>query len=927
MIFPLKNNSLSRKPFRALIYLIIMLVIVIVGSRGAMARQSKKILDVANYATDTIQAGEVLVKFKEGVRTSAVDAMMDELHASYEKTVYGLPVQVWKVPAGNELDVVERLRNSPLVEYAEPNYIVHAFVIPNDPYYSDQWGLDKIRANDAWDISKGSNSVVVAVIDTGIDETHPDLSGKIVAGKDFVDEDTNPHDGNGHGTHVAGIVAAVTNNSVGVASLGWNTRVMPLRVLNDEGSGSSSDIAAAINWGYLHGAKVLNLSLGGEGYSSTVQDAVNHAHSAGALVVAAMGNYRLRGNPTMYPAAYNNVMAVAATSRFDTYGSYSQYGSHCDIAAPGSSILSTMPTYDVVLVTEEGYKKNYDYLSGTSMATPFVSALAALVFEVNPSLSSDEVQDIIQSTAVDLGPSGWDEDYGYGRIDALAALQEAYTLDAPSIAPVENGDGDGDYLIDWNDVQGAASYVLQEDDNSAFSSPTTIYEDATSQYAVTGRGPGTRYYRVRAKSGSVNSEWSSARYVTVKPNAPVLDAIDNVDLNGEYTITWSHPIAADGFVLQEDDNASFSSPVTRYLGANTSYQVTGQDGGSWYYRVRAYNGGGNSGWSNDTRQVSVNPPPYSAPLLQPILNSDGDGNFTVAWTQVLTTTYILERSADEYFSNPEETYSTSSLQEDVTNIPSGTWYFRVRAMGSEGMSAWSNVESVVVVSDVFLPIVLNSYQNASSFDIQFVNSMEGWKSVSGNWSVQSGYLTTPGMDNYFVSVSYPQSYSDFDYQVKLKRTGCDLCASTILVRGKPKTLVEKNKWYSYYAFQYTRSGSFSVFKRVDGDLYVIKDWTTESAINTGDAWNILRVWAKGSDLRYYINGNLVWSGQDSSLKYGNVGVSMYQEPDDDNQLFVDWATLTLDVSQSGQSLLPGSYDENGQRLPVEREDAENKVSQ
>jgi len=216
---------------------------------------------------------------------------------------------------------------------------------------------------------------------------------------------------------------------------------MPIRVLDDYGSGWDSDIIQGITWAYEHGADILNLSLGGPGYSQSMQDAINSAHAAGCLIVAAMGNCRdeckigdeTYDNPTSYPAANSNVFAVAATNQADTYAYYSQYGPHCDIAAPGgepghdstTGIYSTMPTGNVYLTTRYSYSNNYDFLQGTSQATPYVSGLAALVWAVHPGFTPDEVQVIIESTAVDLGSPGWDEDYGHGRIDALAAVHEA----------------------------------------------------------------------------------------------------------------------------------------------------------------------------------------------------------------------------------------------------------------------------------------------------------------------------------------------------------------------------------------------------------------------------------------------------------------------------------------------------------------------
>jgi len=375
--------------------------------------------------------GEILVKFNPDALNHAAEGRYLRSSATSIETLGAGGIQLWHVPEGAELALIEQLQASPGVEYAELNHRLFALGAPDDPYYSYQWAHIKIQSPAAWDVTTGSASITIAIIDTGIDASHPDLAGNIVAGYDYVDDDSVPDDGYGHGTHVAGIAAATGDNSLGVAGMAWQARIMPVRVLDDEGSGWDSDVVQGITWACQHGAKILNLSLGGVDYSQAMQDTINNAHSNGCLVVAAMGNSRAE-NPTTYPAANDHVLAVAATNRNDAYAYYSQYGAHCDIAAPGGEwgplsggVYSTMPTGPVFLTEHYGYSNNYDYMQGTSMATPFVSGLAALVWAVYPSFTPDDIQGTIECTAVDLGPAGWDPDYGYGRISAQAAVLEA----------------------------------------------------------------------------------------------------------------------------------------------------------------------------------------------------------------------------------------------------------------------------------------------------------------------------------------------------------------------------------------------------------------------------------------------------------------------------------------------------------------------
>lgn len=710
---------------------------------------------------DPYRPGRVLVKFQAGTSVSSLVDAPSRYGATYLESLDGLDVQVWQVPEGQELAVVEQLNADPLVEYAEPDYVYDALGTPNDPHWSKQWAHTKIKSASAWDISTGSATVTVAIVDTGIDETHPDLASKIVAGKDYVDGDSDPHDLQGHGTHVAGIAAAVTNNGVGIAGLDWQARIMPVRVLDDQGYGYSSDITSGINWAYQHGADVINLSLGGSGYSQSMQDAVNNAHAAGSLVVAAMGNCRTYdppycpvANPTEYPAAYDNVMAVAATGPSDGYAYYSQYGPHCDIAAPGGAmsylqdpngIYSTLPTYWVDL-NDYGYLLNYDYLQGTSMASPYVAGLAALVWSVDPTLTPDRVQGIIQDHAVDLGAPGWDANYGWGRIDASAALWAAVPIPAaPTLSPIDNPENDGTYLVDWSDVADAIGYKLQEDGDPAFASPTVVYSGPSSQLAVSGKGPGTWYYRVLASNVWRDGPWSVAVSTTVSapPGAPTLDPISNPANGDAYLLSWSAVAAAAGYRLEEATNPSFTGSVIRYAGAALEFQVTGQPNGTWYYRVLAYNSAGDGPWSL-TRSTVVNVVALPAPTLDPISNADGDGQFTVTWSAVAgASSYTLEQSRSPYFEAAGEVFSGGATQYPVVDQPGGIWYYRVRAFGSGGArSPWSSQRSTTVTAWVFLPLLARNLSPTTGYGLPIDEGFEGGVVPPAGWTRNQTNLVT-----------------------------------------------------------------------------------------------------------------------------------------------------------------------------------------
>jgi thermitase len=684
------------------------------------------------------KAGELLVKFGSEVSAASARTTIQGYEAEYVETLYGSEVELWRVPEGSELQIMGRLNAETFVEYAEPNYRVYASDnVPNDPSFNKQWAHTIIESPAAWDLTTGSTGVTIAILDTGIDPSHPDLTGKIVPGYDFVDNDNNPRDENGHGTHVAGIAAAVTDNGVGVAGLDWQARIMSVRVLDYEGYGNVSDVVSGIGWAKDHGAKVLNLSLYWDDPAFSAQDAINQAHSSGCLVVAAMGNGY--DDTPLYPAAHNNVLAVAATGPTDSWAPYSSYGNHCDVAAPGGEanydprgIYSTMPTYPVYMTTHEYFYNNYDYVQGTSMAAPHVSGLAALLWAVAPAFSPGEVQTAIETTAVDKGTVGWDPYYGHGRIDALAAVCVPCSPEAPTLHPIDNADEDGMYLVDWSDEGCAPTYTLQEDVFLSFPSPTTRDDLPNSQFQIANQDTGIWYYRVRASNRCGHGPWSDVQSVRVRPLSPSLEPIGNPGNEDEYELIWSTVPGASGYTLEEDDDPSFSDSVVRYKGRSTQYNVTGQRGGLWHYRVIAYNHVGDSQPSN-TVSTMVDDPALDPPHLEPILNDDRNGDYRVDWQAVSgATSYLLEESRSPYFVAPTVAYSGPETQYEVVGQPGDTWHYRVRAFGTGVRSPWSNVEWTVVPSWVFCPLIAKGYEIPGIKNGGFEAGLTAWEEYSSH---------------------------------------------------------------------------------------------------------------------------------------------------------------------------------------------------
>ncbi len=311
----------------------------------------------------------------------------------------------------------------------EVDAVVNAVGIPTgtDAYRSQQWDFSKMRVADAWQKSTGAG-VTVAVIDSGVDARHPDLAGNVLSGYDAIANKAGVStDPNGHGTHVAGTIAAVTGNGVGVSAIAPDARILPVKVLGANGSGYMSDTAEGIIWAADHGAGVINMSLGSSSKVTAVSNAISYARSKGVVVVAAAGNERAKGSPTSYPGADEGVIGVGATDSADRIASFSNAGSYVDVSAPGVSIISTYPT---------ALGRAYAGMNGTSMAAPHVAAVAALIKAAQPSLTPDQVQAELQNSAVDLGAAGKDNDFGFGRIDASAALSAvAATPSASATTP------------------------------------------------------------------------------------------------------------------------------------------------------------------------------------------------------------------------------------------------------------------------------------------------------------------------------------------------------------------------------------------------------------------------------------------------------------------------------------------------------------
>ena len=453
-----------------------------------------------------------IVKFKDGTSGTTRKSINNKHAVEQLGSMPAIGAYSLKVPDGKTVEEMMALyAQDSNVEFVEPDYIVQSAAVPNDTYYAKQVALQTMSTSKAWDISTGSSSIIIAVVDTGVSFSHTDLSGKCLTGYDFVNEDSDASDDNGHGTMVSGIIGASTNNSTGIAGAAWNCSILPVKVLDSEGSGYYSDLVEGIIYAADQGAKVINLSLGGSGTSIALENAINYAYNKGTVIVASAGN---SNGAVEYPAACSNVIGVAAVDNSDVKSSYSCYGSGVSFTAPGNSVYSTY------------YGGGYVSGSGTSFSAPFVSSLAALILDRDSGLSKDEVVNIMKAGAVDLGTSGWDQYYGYGRIDFYNSLK---SMSANTTKPIITQIGSSSISVKtgvtYTDAGATATDDVDGDITSRIVTVNNVDTTTAGTYTVT--------YNVSDTAG--NAADQVVRTVTVTGSTDATKPI--IRLKGKASVT------------------------------------------------------------------------------------------------------------------------------------------------------------------------------------------------------------------------------------------------------------------------------------------------------------------------------------------------------------------------------------------------------
>ncbi len=461
--------------------------------------------------------GAWLVQYRPDVSDVDATRAVDSTGATEIGDLGDINTHVLNIPVGREQQILTELARDPRVVSVEKDGTMHTSLVPADPHWAQAWGPKLVNAPQAWNMTTGAKSTIIAVVDTGVDPRQPDLRGRVLRGWDFQNNDANPKDDNGHGTAVAGVAAAAANDNVGIAGMCWKCQILPVKVLNANGSGNHSNIAAGIVWATKHGADVINLSLAGPSDANVIANAIQFARNHGVVVVAAAGNEGT--SRRFYPAAYPGVISVGATSSSDVLYSWSNRGSWVKLSAPGCAYTgSTGPI-------------RWSWWCGTSFATPVVAGTAALMKSLKPGLSRAQIERALLNSTVRV------RGISVGRIDAAKALRVASSL-------------------------GATSPPTQTPSPTPTATPRTLAWRADLDSGTRSR---TRTFQL---SGAVHLrlQWASGTQVYLRVTNSSGDVLVNWhDSDGE--IDWNRTVHDGDFKVQ----------VGEWSGASTSFKVTIQN--------------------------------------------------------------------------------------------------------------------------------------------------------------------------------------------------------------------------------------------------------------------------------------------------------------------------------------------------------------
>ncbi len=581
----------KRVRIACVVYAVIFLCSTIVWSNDVFAGKKK------NKAKPEIKyvPGRILVKFRSdesGEINARAANLMTAIGAFESREIPSLGVQVLQLQDdANVPALVEILNSQPDVEFAELDQLVRPDeMIPNDPEYSNEWHLTKIAAPQAWNTTTGMSNIVIAICDTGVDSTHPDLATKLIPGWNMYENNADTSDVYGHGTMVAGTVAASTNNQQGVASVAWGCLIMPVRISDSTGMASYSTIASGIRWAADHGARVANVSYRVT-TSSSVTSAANYMNSKGGVVTVAAGNDSYFDSTADNPS----VLTVSATDAADNLYSWSNRGNNIDVSAPGNVYTC---------IRGGGYGAAF----GTSFSAPIVAGLAALVISTNPTLTPTQIQNKVKQSADDLGNAGWDSTYGWGRVNAANAVSGAPAPDTtpPSVSFSSPSSGANvaatvSVQVTGSDNVGVTSVSFSVDGVQQGTNTTSPF---TFSWNSTTVANGSHLLSATASDAAGNSSTAS---VTVTVNNPVPDTTaPNVEIdsptngstvrsNISVEVTVSDNVAVTKVELYVNGELTSTSKSDPFV---TKWYAKRERPGTYNLQCKAYDAAGNVGFSS-----------------------------------------------------------------------------------------------------------------------------------------------------------------------------------------------------------------------------------------------------------------------------------------------------------------------------------------
>ncbi len=590
MLFAFHYNDFEDRRFEMSKFLAFVLTAIILSGTSGFQLNSS-FADTGDLPQEIHAPDRLIVKFNQGVSADAQASILSSNSASVLQHLPLLDIHIISVPESALDSVKNALSKNSSVEYAEYDIGVEPTSIPNDPLYGNQWHLTKINSPASYDITHGEGFPIV-ILDSGIDMDHSDLQSNIIYPYNGITKTAGPvdHVNNcGHGTAVAGASAAITNNSIGIASVGWNTKIIPVKITDDNAAidgtqcyGWSNGVLNGVEWAVSHGAKVVNLSYGFDAGSSHIKSAAQLLQDNNGWLVISAGNSGNNPGKVDDP----RIIFVSSTTSSDVRSSFSSYGSYVDMSAPGSSIYTTTNG------------NAYNNWSGTSFSAPITASVLNLIYSVDPNLSSSEAFNILKNSAVDLGDPGWDQYYGYGRVDAYAAVLAA-SQGAPSITAIN----DNYNVNEDSSLTVAVPGVLQNDVNSNQGQLTATLgsgvsngilnfnSDGSFTYAPSANFDGVDSFTYRATNGVETSSLATVT-ITVNPvndapvakddsvialkNTPInIDVLQNdSDVDGDLLSVQSFSQGGNGTVAKNGDGTLSYTPQIGFVGIDTfTYQA------------------------------------------------------------------------------------------------------------------------------------------------------------------------------------------------------------------------------------------------------------------------------------------------------------------------------------------------------------------